>query len=47
MNKMKYYLLFNPELKDLNYILLNKYFEIDKITNERLTSLNSFFKIYT
>ena len=46
MDKMKYYLLFNPELKDLNYILLNKYFEKDKKTNERITSLNSFFKKY-
>jgi len=36
MDKMKYYLLFNPELKDLNYILLNKYFEKDKKTNERI-----------
>ena len=46
MDKLKYYLLFNPELKKLNYVLLNKNFENDKKTNERIISIESFFKKY-
>lgn len=46
MSKFKYYLLFNPELKELNLKELNDNYLKDLITNDKITSIESFFKKY-
>lgn len=46
MNEFKYYLLFNPELKNLNRIELRNSYLKDIETNNRITSIESFFKKY-
>ena len=46
MSKFKYYLLFNPELKKLNLKELNDSYLKDLITNDKITSIESFFKKY-
>jgi len=46
MNEYKYYLLFNPELKNLNRIELRNSYLKDIETNHRITSIESFFNKY-
>jgi len=46
MNNINLYLLFNPELKKLNKILLKKEYINDLKTNNRITSIEIFFKKY-
>jgi len=45
-NNIKYYLLFNPDLKKLNINQLKESYINDLKTNNRITSINSFFKKY-
>ena len=46
MNELKYYLLFNPELKNLDIHELKKKYIDNLKTNEQVTSIDSFFKKY-
>jgi glycosyltransferase involved in cell wall biosynthesis len=46
MNEFKYYLLFNPELRNLNRLELKNSYLKDIETNNRITSIESFFKKY-
>lgn len=46
MNNIKIYLLFNPCLKNLDKIKLNEEYLNDIKTNNRITSIESFFKKY-
>jgi capsid protein len=46
MNDIKYYLLFNPQLYSLNRIDLLKEYQNDLLTNNRVTSIKSFFIKY-
>ena len=46
MDNLKYYLLFNPELKKLNMKELKENYLEDIKTNNRVTSIKSFFKKY-
>lgn len=46
MDNLKYYLLFNPELKKLNMKELKENYLDDMKTNNRVTSVESFFKKY-
>ena len=46
MNELKYYLLFNPELKNLDINELKKKYIDNLKTNEQIISIDSFFKKY-
>ena len=46
MNTLRYYLLFNPDLKKLNMSELKESYSNSLIDNLRITSIDSFFKKY-
>jgi hypothetical protein len=45
MNELKYYLLFNPELKKFNLTYIKKQY-IEDLNNNNVVSINTFFKKY-